>query len=143
MNYYKKLRDLVIYRGEKAPDEINDFDIEIFKSDTADMCDENSAMDYTLEMYPYAKVVLYKEENNEWKIRDGYLGPMHMDYRFEEEIISAYILQKLGVINDTVKTYQGWKVDKLEDDLQVLLEDHKDILMIHDLYAPFCLMWNK
>lgn len=143
MKYYNKLRDLVLYRGEIAPDIMNHFNVDILKNnDTADMCNKEESMDYYIDMYPPVRIVVYNE-CGEWKIRDGYIGPLHMDYRLEEEIISAYILQELGIVEDIVETYSGSEIDELKTRFGNLLEAYSDIFFIRDLHKDFCLKWKR
>ena len=88
--------------GEKAPEEIPEFNLSI--TDTSGDCDEYSFMDYEVDTYPNIKIVVHKMKDNEWYIRDGFVGILEDDLTItHKEELAAFTLQEMGVEEDLVK----------------------------------------
>ena len=103
--YKKRLLEHVFYVGETAPERIEGYTKEI--SQTYESKDRNPSkqMDYKVDTYPLCTIVLRKNENNEWTIVDGVVGPTdNFIDLLKEEILCAWLLQELGIYYFLVNT---------------------------------------
>jgi hypothetical protein len=116
----KKLINITIYEGNKAPEEIvldNGFAFEM--ADTKEGCKSEEHMDYDLEIYPPVRVNIVKDNENKWHIRDSIVGILEDDIDFRSPYVSAWLLQEMG--------YEENLIDVKK---RVLLEDEEKGLII-------------
>lgn len=127
--YWSKLREVVFYKGEKIPETLSQFE-DLQWDETANSCDPAEYMDFiTKKSYPYIRLTLQKEENNEWKIREGMIGIIDDGfYLSKHDILSAYVLQEIGLIKDVIIVIPSKGLD--------YFKETDDITEDADLFIP-------
>ena len=98
----KEFKSQVIYQGETAPDEIQDFNLYI--ADTANLCDERKFMDYMVSGDLPFLVLLEKGFEDKWYIRSALLvgdydggGPIEV---FHSEMLTELLLVELAILDE-------------------------------------------
>lgn len=122
--YIKKLQNVVFYNGKKAPMEIEKYDF--VRDNTADSCDEEEFMDYySGKYYPVIRLCLERDEDNNWKVREGVIGIFEDGNTVSNsEILSAYVLQELGIIKNKVKKVDFDTEEYDMDDIDYLVRGY-------------------
>ena len=68
------------------------------------MCDKDYFMDYLLWDFPEVIGLAKKNENNEWKLKDFLVGYVEDCIDWRTEVVSAWIAEELGLIEDVVES---------------------------------------
>ena len=101
-SYVDMLTEHVLFEGQTAPKTIEGYDLMIYMAETADQCVETEYMDYEIETYPPVKMATKKDiDTDEWKPVDFIIG-IQEDHVPFNELTAAWILQELGIIENTV-----------------------------------------
>lgn len=115
-DYVQMLESIMFYEGKQPPEYFEGYRLEAF--DPHDM-DNGDYVDYIDEYhYPNIFLTIRNDGNDKWFVGNAQIGILEDSYHTASEdknIIAAYVLQSLGIIEDVVELIDVGYYDEPED----------------------------
>lgn len=143
-NYYDKLRSHVFYVGNEIPSSLRSYGL--YVANTADQCDPKHFMDYRADgFYPMVRICIEKKENSqEWKMGSVLIGSQDNGTLVREhDIVAAYVLQCLGIIDYGTVLLTDYNSSFHELDAEIPLDEADLILEDIEIDRDIGLVWNE